>query len=122
MLSEPGTYVARAALASVLRARSYLVVRLGVREARRVREGLDSLTVRIGVFGVLLAVALGALAGHTAGVTAGILAALASLVPPAVLAVAMDRRSRNAARTRRRRELLEVFAPPRPTDDRRGEE
>ena len=64
------------------------------------RAGLDSRTVALGVFAVLLAAGLGGLAGHSAGVAAGVLAALAGLVPPAVLAVAVERRARNAARAR----------------------
>jgi hypothetical protein len=53
---------------------------------------------------------------------AGALAALAGLVPSVVGAGLMERWSRNAARARRRQELLEMFAPPRPTGDRGDEE
>ena len=82
------------------------------------RVGLDWLTVAIGILGVLLAVVLGGVAGRTAGVAAGILAALAGLVSSAVLAAAMERRSRNAAHEKRKKELLNTFAPPKPTDDK----
>lgn len=88
------------------------------RDAGAVKAGLDSRTVGISALGMLLAVALGAAAGRTIGVAAGVLAALAGLVPPAVLAVAMERRSRNVARERRRRELREAFEPPKPTGDK----
>ena len=78
---------------------------------------MDSRTVGIGTLGVLLAVILGWAAGHAAGPTAGILASLAGLIPPALLAGAIERQSRNVARESRRQELLERFAPPKPTDD-----
>jgi hypothetical protein len=44
-----------------------------------------------------LAVGLGAWAGTEVGVWAGVLASLAGLLPPAVLAVAVERRQRNTA-------------------------
>ena len=75
--------------------------------------GLDGRAVALGV----LAVVLGALAGTSAGAGAGVLAALAGLVPPAVLAVAVERRARNAARVRRQQEVLRRFAPPEPTGE-----
>jgi hypothetical protein len=84
--------------------------------------GLDSRTVALSVFAVLLAVTLGGLAGHSAGVAAGVLAALAGLVPPAVLAVAVEWRARDAARALRRQELLKTFAPPAPAGDGEVEE
>ena len=59
-----------------------------------VRLGLDGRTVAVGVLAVVLAVALGALAGVQAGAWAGVLAALAGLVAPPVLTVAMARRQR----------------------------
>jgi len=68
------------------------------------------------MLGLLLAVVLGWAAGHTAGPMAGILASLAGLAPPALLAAAIERRARNAVRDKRRQELLERFAPPKPTD------
>ena len=83
------------------------------------RAGLDSRTIAVGALAVLLAAGLGGLAGSTAGVAAGVLAAMAGLVPPVVLAVAIERRARNAARAKRRQELLKTFAPPVPADDGR---
>lgn len=79
-----------------------------------VRSGLDGRTVAIGVSAVMLAVVLGAVAGTLAGSAAGVLAALAGLLPPAVLAVAVERRQRLIARERRRQEVLRRFAPPAP--------
>lgn len=78
------------------------------------RAGLDSRTVAVGALAVLLAAGLGGLAGDTAGVTAGVLAAMAGLVSSAVLAVAIERRARNAAHANRRQELLKIFASPVP--------
>jgi hypothetical protein len=83
--------------------------------------GLDSRTVAVGVLGLLIAVALGGAAGRTVGATAGALTAVAGLVSSAVLALALERRSRNVARARRRDELLEMFAPPEPSDEGEGE-
>jgi hypothetical protein len=79
------------------------------------RLGLDGRTVTIGVFAVVLAVVLGAVAGASAGAGAGALAAVAGLVPPAVLAVAVERRQRTIAQQRSRQEVLRRFAPPEPT-------
>ena len=84
--------------------------------------GLDGRTVAIGVFAVVLALVLGAVAGTHAGAVTGALAALAGLIPPAVLAVAVERRQRNIARTKRRQDVLLRFAPPKPAGDREGEE
>jgi len=84
--------------------------------------GLDGRTVAIGVFAAVLALVLGAVAGTHLGAVAGALAALAGLIPPAVLAVAVERRQRNMARARRRQEVLRRFAPPKPAGDREGEE
>ena len=72
----------------------------------------------MGALAVLLAAGLGGLAGTTAGVAAGVLAAMAGLAPPTVLAVAIELRARNAARAKRRQELLKAFASPEPADDR----
>jgi hypothetical protein len=55
-------------------------------------------------------------------VAAGALTALAALLSSTVLAVAMDRRSRNAALAKQREELLKSLAPPKPTGDEEGEE
>ena len=84
--------------------------------------GLDGRTVAIGVFAVVLALVLGAVAGTQVGAAAGALAALAGLIPPAVLAFAVERRQRNMVQTKRRQEVLRRFAPPKPTGDREGEE
>lgn len=64
---------------------------------------------------MVLALALGAVAGTQMGTAAGALAAVAGLVPPAVLAVAVERRHRNMARRKRRQEVLHKFAPPKAT-------
>ena len=80
---------------------------------------LDGRTLAIGVFAVVLALVLGAVAGTQVGAAAG---ALAGLIPPAVLAVAVERRQRNIARTKRRQEVLRRFAPPKPAGGREGEE
>jgi hypothetical protein len=95
---------------------------VGIGHAGAVRLGLDGRTVAIGLFAVVLAVVLGAVAGSLAGAGAGVLAALAGLVPPAVLALAVELRQRNIARMQRRQEVLRRFAPPKPTGDREGEE
>jgi hypothetical protein len=67
--------------------------------------------------GVLLAVGLGWAAGNSVDGVAGVLAALAGLIPPIVAGVAVDMWSGNAARKKRRQELLTIFAVPKPTDD-----
>jgi hypothetical protein len=77
-----------------------------------VGAGLNSRTVAVGALAVLLAAGLGGLAGGTAGVPAGVLAAMAGLVPPAVLALAVERRARSTAHAKRRQELLKIFAFP----------
>ncbi len=64
------------------------------------RLGLDGRTIALGVSAVILAVALGGLAGTSVGAWAGVLASLAGLIPPAVLAVAAERRVRLKARER----------------------
>jgi predicted component of type VI protein secretion system len=79
--------------------------------------GLAGRTVAIGLFAVVLALVLGAVAGTHAGAAAGALAALAGLVPPALLAVAVEMHQRNAARIRSREEVLRRFAPPKPAGD-----
>jgi hypothetical protein len=68
----------------------------------------------IGASAVFLAVAIGAAAGSWAGARAGVLAALAGLMPPAILAAAVERRQRLIARDRERRDILRKFAPPAP--------
>ena len=106
--------------------------RAEIRHSGAMRLGLDGRTVAIGVFAVVLALVLGAVAGTQVGGAAGALAALAGLIPPAVLAVAVERRQRNIARAKaasrslqdemaRRQEVLRRFAPPKPAGDRDGE-
>jgi hypothetical protein len=56
------------------------------------------------------------------GAEAGALAALVGLVPPAVLAIAVERRQRNVKRVKERQEVLRRFAPPKPTCDGEAEE
>jgi hypothetical protein len=68
-----------------------------------------------------LAVGLGAWAGTEVGVWAGVLAALAGLLPPAVLAVAVGRRQRNVARIKKQKAILRKYAPPKRTGDREGQ-
>ncbi len=82
---------------------------------------VDSRTVTVGAAGVLVTIALGALAGSTAGVAAGVITALVGLVGSAVVTLMWDRHARQAARAARKRELLEMFAPPKPVDDREDE-
>jgi hypothetical protein len=84
--------------------------------------GLDGRTVAIGAFAVVLAIVLGAVAGTSAGAEAGVLAALAGLVPPAVLAAAVELRQRNIARMKKRQEVLRRFAPPEPTSNGEGKQ
>jgi hypothetical protein len=84
----------------------------GIGHAGAMWSGLDGRTVALGVSAVVLAVALGAVAGMSVGAWAGVLAALAGLVPPAVLAVAVERRQRVTARER--------GAPPAPMGDEGG--
>jgi hypothetical protein len=79
--------------------------------------GLGGRTVAVGALAVVLAVVLGAWAGTQAGAGAGVLASLAGLVPPAVLALAMERRARTAAVLRRQREVLGKYAPPGPAGE-----
>lgn len=86
------------------------------------RFGLDGRTVAIGLSAVILALVLGAVAGTVAGAEAGALAALAGLVPPVVLAVAVERRKRNLALMKRQQEVLRRFAPPKPTENGEGEQ
>jgi hypothetical protein len=84
------------------------------RHSEAARSGLDGRTVAIGLFAVVLALVLGAVAGTQVGVAAGALAALAGLVSPAVLAVAVERRQRNTVRMKERQDVLRRFAPPKP--------
>jgi hypothetical protein len=79
-------------------------------------------TIALGLFAVFLALGLGAWAGTQAGAWTGALAALAGLLPPAVLAVAVERRQRNMARMRKQQEILRTFAPPKRTGDKGGKE
>lgn len=79
--------------------------------------GLDGRTVAFGVAAVVLAVVLGAVAGISAGAWAGVLGSLAGLVPPAVLAAAVERRQRLTSRDRQRQEILRRFAAPEPVAD-----
>lgn len=83
---------------------------------------LDGLTLVIGAVAVVLALGLGAGAGSVVGVWAGVLSALAGFVPPAVLAVAVERRQRNAKRKKEKQEVLHRFAPPKPTTDGEGKD
>jgi hypothetical protein len=83
---------------------------------------VDLRTVAVAVAGVLVTIALGIASGRTAGPTAGAIAALVSLVGSAVVAVVLERQSRQAADAARKQELLGMFAPPRPSEDREGEE
>lgn len=83
---------------------------------------VDSRTVAVAAAGLLVTIALGALAGGTAGVAAGVIVALVGLVGSAVVTVVLERQSRLAADAARKQELLEMFAPPRPSEDWEGEE
>ncbi len=85
-------------------------------------RGFDGRTVALGLVATVLALGLGAWAGTEVGVWAGALAALAGLLPPAVLAVAIERRQRNMARIRKQQEILRRFAPPKRTGNREGQE
>jgi len=77
---------------------------------------VDSRTVAVAAAGLLVTIALGALAGRTAGVAAGVIVALVGLVGSAVVTVVLERQSRVAADAARTQELLEMFAPPRPSE------
>jgi membrane associated rhomboid family serine protease len=83
---------------------------------------VDSRTVAVAAAWVLVTIALGALAGRTAGVAAGVIAALVGLVGSAVATVVLEKQSRQAAVAARHQELLEMFAPPRPSEDGEGGE
>lgn len=95
---------------------------VGIGHSGAVRLEPGGRTVAIGLAAVALALVLGAVAGTLAGAGAGALAALASLIPAAVLAVAVELRRRNVARMKRQQEVLRRFAPPKSTSDREGEE
>ncbi len=84
--------------------------------------GFDGRAVALAGLALVLAVALGTLAGSQVGAWAGILGALAGLIPPAVLAVAIERRARNVARVKRKDEILGKYAPPEPAGGREGQE
>jgi Flp pilus assembly protein TadB len=79
------------------------------------RWGVDWRTVVLGLAALGLAVGLGAWAGTEVGVWAGVLAALAGLLPPAVLAVAIGRRQRNMARVKKQKAIIRKHAPPKRT-------
>jgi hypothetical protein len=66
--------------------------------------------VVLGLAALGLAVGLGAWAGTEVGVLAGVLAALAGLLPPAVLAVAIGRRQRNMARVKKQKAIIRKHA------------
>jgi hypothetical protein len=87
-----------------------------------VRWGVDWRTVALGLAALVLAVGLGAWAGTEVGVWAGVLAALAGLLPPAVLAVAVGRRQRNIARVNKQQAVIRKHAPPKRTGNREGQE
>ncbi len=87
-----------------------------------VRGETDGRTIAIAVLAVVLALALGAVAGTHVGAWGGALVALAGLIPPAVLALAVERRARSSARLKRQEEVLRKYAPPRPTGDVEGKE
>lgn len=87
-----------------------------------VKGGFDGRAVALVVLALVLAVTLGALAGSQIGVGAGVLGALAGLLPPAVLAVAIERRARNLARRKRKERILGRYAPPGPAGGAEGEE
>src|SRR5215472_11213068 len=78
---------------------------------------VDSRTVAVAAAGLLVTIALGYLAGHTAGPAAGVIAALVGLASSAVVTIVLERQSRQTADAARRQELLEMFAPPRPSED-----
>lgn len=84
------------------------------------RWGVDRRTIAIGLVAVFLALGLGAWAGTQVGAWAGALAALAGLVPPAILAMAVERRQWNIARMKKQQEILRKYAPPKHTGDREG--
>jgi hypothetical protein len=71
---------------------------------------------------LVLAVGLGAWAGTEVGAWAGVLAALAGLLPPVVLAVAIGRRQRNIAQVKKQKKILHKHAPPKRMGDCEGRE
>ena len=85
------------------------------------RGGFDGRTVALVALALVLGMTLGTAAGSLAGGWAGALAALAGLIPPAVLAVAIERRARNLARLERKEKILDKYAPPEPAGDWDGE-
>jgi len=86
-----------------------------------VGSGLDGRTITLGVLAVVLALGLGGWAGTAKGPGAGALAALGALLAPAALAVAVERRARNAVLAARRQEVLRKFAPPQPMGNQEDE-
>jgi hypothetical protein len=100
-------------------------VAVQIRHYETMRWGFDGRTFALGLVATFLALGLGAWAGAEVGAWAGALAALAGLLPPAVLVVAIERRQRNMARIREQQEILRRFAPPKRTGntgDRKGQE
>src|SRR5690349_282862 len=96
--------------------------RVQISHSGAVQSGFGGRTIALGLLAVVLAIALGALAGTQAGAEAGVLAALAGLVPPALLAVAVEQRSRNAKRFKRQQEIIRRFAPPQANSDEEDKE
>ena len=86
-----------------------------------VRGGFDGRAVALAALALVAAVVLGAVAGMHAGAAAGVLGALAGLVPPAVLAVAVERRARNQELLQRKAQILGKYAPPGPAGGGEGQ-
>lgn len=70
---------------------------------------------------MVLAVGLGAWAGTEVGAWAGVLAALAGLLPPSVLAVAVARRQRNVARIKKQKAILRKYGAPKRIGNGKGQ-
>ncbi len=86
-----------------------------------VRGGLDGRAVVLAVLALVAAVVLGAVAGTHAGAVGGVLGAVGGLVPPAVLALAVERRARGQAARERRAQILGKYAPPGPAGEGEGQ-
>jgi hypothetical protein len=82
-----------------------------------VGTGLEGRTVALGALALALAVALGWVGGALGGALGGAVGAVAGLVAPAVLAVALELRSRKVAAASKRHK----FEPPRSWVDRGDE-